>query len=170
MVQAVAALDEALPRVGSLRFEDVYAAMFHDAYRVAYRLLGDRSEAEDSAQEACARAYARWTSVHDYARPWCVRVAGNIALDRLRALERARKHAPALDDQTVPGHAAAATLRMDLYRALKTLPSRQRQVVMLRYLGDVPEQETAHLLGISSGAVKTHASRGLARLREVIQP
>jgi RNA polymerase sigma-70 factor (sigma-E family) len=153
-----------------LRFEDVYWAMFQDAYRVAYRLLGDRSEAEDSAQEACARAYARWSSVRDYARPWSVRVAGNLALDRLRALERARKHAPALDEHTMPEHAATTTQRMDLYRALKTLPSRQRQVVMLRYLGDLPEQETAHLLGISPGAVKTHASRGLARLREEIQP
>ena len=47
--------------------------------QVAYRLLGDRTEAEDVAQEACARTYSRWASVRDHAEPWCVRVASNLA-------------------------------------------------------------------------------------------
>ena len=49
--------------------------------------------------------------------------------------------------------------------ALRRLPRRQREVVTLRYLADVPEAEVARLLGISAGSVKTHASRGLAALR-----
>lgn len=162
----MAALDHAVPRPAQLQFEDVYWAMFQDAYRLAYRLLGDRSEAEDTAQEACARAYARWSKIRDYSRPWCVRVAGNLALDRLRSLERARQHAAGAQPTASLEETAAATLRLDLYRALNKLPARQRQVVMLRYLGDVSEHDAAHLLGISSGAIKTHASRGLARLRE----
>jgi RNA polymerase sigma-70 factor (sigma-E family) len=170
VVQAVAALDDALPRVAAQRFEDHYPGLFQDAYRVAYRLLGDRAEAEDTAQEACARAYARWSGIRDYARPWCVRVASNVALDRLRAAERARRRTPHHDRQSPGDEMLITNLRLDLYRALKELPSRQQQVVILRYLGDVSEHETANVLGISTGAVKTHASRGLARLREAMGP
>jgi RNA polymerase sigma-70 factor (sigma-E family) len=167
VVQAVAALDEALVRAAAARFEDEYSLLFAAAYRIAYRLLGDRGDAEDVAQEACARAYSRWSSVRDYARPWCIRVAGNLALDRLRAAERARRHGddtprPALDES------ATTATRLDLHRALDALPSRQRQVVILRYLGDLSERQTADVLGVSVGSVKTHGSRGLARLREVV--
>jgi RNA polymerase sigma factor (sigma-70 family) len=55
--------------------------------------------------------------------------------------------------------------RLDLVRALGRLPKRQRQVVILRYLADRPEEEVARVLGCSVGAVKTHASRGLSALR-----
>ena len=162
-------------RRGSPAFEDAFPRLYADAYRVAFRLLGERSEAEDVAQEACARAYSRWSSVHDYAEPWCVRVAGNLALDALRARTRAvRRHERIVTAQTTgTGAAGAAGVgtdeRLDLYAALAELPKRQREAVVLRYLGDQSEQDTAALLGLSVGSVKTHASRGLARLREVIQ-
>jgi DNA-directed RNA polymerase specialized sigma24 family protein len=54
-------------------FEEVFPVLARDAYRVAYRLLGDRTEAEDVAQEACARTYSRWATVKDHAEPWCGR-------------------------------------------------------------------------------------------------
>jgi len=163
----VAALDEALVRAAAARFEDEYSLLFAASYRVAYRLLGDRGDAEDVAQEACARAYSRWSSVRDYARPWCIRVAGNLALDKLRAAERARRHADGAVALPLDECAATAA-RLDLYRALESLPARQRQVVILRYLGDLSERQTADVLGVSVGSVKTHGSRGLAHLREVI--
>ena len=72
-------------------FEEVFPVLIRDAYRVAYRLLGDRGEAEDVAQEACSRAYSRWSTVRDHAEPWTVRVASNLALDLLRARTRATK-------------------------------------------------------------------------------
>src|ERR1700759_1536176 len=75
----------------TLTFEEGFPVLIRDAYRVAYRLLGNRSEAEDVAQEACARTYSRWASVRDHAEPWCVRVASNLALDVLRARTRAHK-------------------------------------------------------------------------------
>ena len=62
-------------------FEDAYDSMQRSAYRVAYRLLGDRTAAEDVAAEALARAYARWSLVSGHARPWVVTVATNLALD-----------------------------------------------------------------------------------------
>jgi RNA polymerase sigma-70 factor (sigma-E family) len=150
-------------------FEDAFPRLYADAYRVAFRLLGERSEAEDVAQEACARAYSRWSSVQDYAEPWCVRVAGNLALDVLRARTRAVKRQERLIREHSPvSGSAGADERLDLYAALHELPKRQREAVVLRYLGDQSEEQTAALLGVSVGSVKTHSSRGLARLREVI--
>ena len=60
--------------------------------------------------------------------------------------------------------------RVDLVRALRALPRRQREVVALRYLADRPEAEVADLLGCSAGAVKQHAHRGLAALRARLGP
>lgn len=155
-------------RPGLPAFDDAFPRLFADAYRVAFRLLGDRGEAEDVAQEACARAYSRWSTVHEYAEPWCVRVAGNLALDLLRARTRAVRRQERL--QSVPPHEGPGSdERLDLYAALAKLPKRQREAVVLRYLGDQSEQQTAATLGLSVGSVKTHASRGLARLREVIE-
>jgi RNA polymerase sigma-70 factor (sigma-E family) len=167
-MEAVVALGEvgvAHPR--PLAFDEAFPRLFSVAYRVAFRLLGDRSEAEDVAQEACARAYSRWTRVADYAEPWCVRVAGNLALDVLRARTRAAKRAGGGESEPAAA-TAAVDERVDLQRALAALPRRQREAVVLRYLGDQSEEQTATILGCSVGSVKTHASRGLARLREVI--
>jgi RNA polymerase sigma-70 factor (sigma-E family) len=154
-------------RHGQPSFEEVFPRLYQNAYRVAYRLLGERSEAEDVAQEACARAYSRWSSIHDYAEPWCVRVAGNLALDALRARTRAARRQERLGTIATP-MGGGVDERLDLYAALADLPKRQRETVVLRYLGDQSELQTAALLGLSVGSVKTHASRGLARLREVI--
>jgi RNA polymerase sigma-70 factor (sigma-E family) len=148
-------------------FEEVFPVLIRDAYRVAYRLLGDRSEAEDVAQEACARAYSRWSSVRDHAEPWCVRVASNLALDTLRSRSRAVRRNAKLAATEVAA-AGPVDERLDLYAALAKLPRRQRETVVLRYLGDLSEAQTADLLGCSVGSVKTHASRGLAALKEVL--
>ena len=151
----------------SLTFEEVFPVLIRDAYRVAYRLLGDRSEAEDVAQEACARTYSRWASVRDHAEPWCVRVASNLALDTLRARTRAIKRNDRLKTNVLTTTPAVDD-RLDLYAALEKLPKRQRETVVLRYLGDLSEAQTADLIGCSVGSVKTHASRGLAALKDVI--
>jgi RNA polymerase sigma-70 factor (sigma-E family) len=170
-MEAVLTFGEATAlRRGTTAFEEAFPRLYADAYRVAYRLLGERSEAEDVAQEACARAYSRWSSIRDYAEPWCVRVAGNLALDTLRARTRSTKRQERLIREHASSAAGAGTdERLDLYAALAGLPKRQREAVVLRYLGDQSEQQTAALLGLSVGSVKTHASRGLARLREVIE-
>jgi RNA polymerase sigma-70 factor (sigma-E family) len=159
--------EAATAQSSSPTFEEVFPVLIRDAYRVAYRLLGDRGEAEDVAQEACARAYSRWSTVQDHAEPWCVRVASNLALDMLRARTRATRRNERLKT-TEMSPAPAVDERLDLYAALSTLPRRQRETVVLRYLGDLSEIQTADLIGISVGSVKTHASRGLASLKEVL--
>lgn len=140
-------------------FDDLAAV----AYRVAFRLLGSRPDAEDVAQEALARAYARWRRVSDHAEPWVARVAGNLAIDALRRRSR-RPTVPEGADRPSPPTASSID-RLELVRLLDGLPRRQREVVVLRYLADLSEADTARELGTSVGTVKQHAHRGLAALR-----
>jgi RNA polymerase sigma factor (sigma-70 family) len=85
-------------------------------------------------------------------------VAGNLAIDR----SRRRARTAALDP---PIATSSIDERLDLQRALRALSKRQREVVVLRYLADLPEADVARALGCSVGSVKTHGSRGLAALR-----
>jgi RNA polymerase sigma-70 factor (sigma-E family) len=141
--------------------------MLRSAYRAAYRLLGDRTAAEDVAAEALARAYSRWSSVAGHAVPWVVTVATNLALDVGRRHARAASHRMELIDEATPD--PKLEQRWDLQQALRDLPRRQREVVALRYLGDFSEQATAEALGLSVGTVKSHASRGLSQLRSTVE-
>ena len=145
-------------------FDDAYPALFRDAYRVAFRLLGDREDAADVAQEACARACVRWRRLTRGGdpTPWVVRVAGNLAIDRWRRRRTAASHVvPVAPVLGLPD-------RVDLHRALDALSRRQREVIVLRYFADLPEAAVADALGCSVGSVKTHASRGLAALRAAL--
>lgn len=146
-------------------FDAMFADLFRAAYRVAYRLLGSREDAADCAQEACARACADWPKLTRAGSPapWVVRVSSNLAIDRWRRARRPARNAAS----------AVAVLdpdpeRLDLYRALDALPRRQREVIVLRHLADLPEAEVAELLGCSIGTVKSNASRARAALRAVL--
>jgi len=145
-------------------FDASFPALFRDSYRVAFRLLGDREEAADVAQEACARACARWARLirAGDATPWVVRVAANLAIDRWRRLRTAATH-------VVVAPAPTSTPdRVDLHRALARLSRRQREVILLRYFADLPEADVARELGCAVGTVKTHAARALAALRTTL--
>ena len=154
------------PSAAARDFDEAFPALFRDAYRVAYRLLGDREDAADAAQEACARACVRWRRLSRAGdpTPWVVRVAGNLAVDRWRRRRTAATHPlPAAPPGTTPD-------RVDLHRALGTLSRRQREVIVLRYFADLSEVATAETLHCSVGAVKTHSSRALASLRAALTP
>ena len=140
-------------------FDESFDDLARIAYRVAYRLLGDRAEAEDVVQETLARAFARWRRVRAYAEPWVTRVATNLAID----VHRRRRPAP--DAPRITTEELATVSRLALVGELSRLPQRQREVIVLRYLADRPEAEVAVTLGVSAGSVKRHAHRGLAALR-----
>jgi RNA polymerase sigma-70 factor (sigma-E family) len=144
-------------------FEAAYDGMYRAAYRVAFRLLGHREDAADIAQEACARAYARWRHVHRLASAdgWAAHVAGNLSIDMWRRRATADKHRSVVTDAS----RGFNDERVDLHRALAALPRKQRQVVVLRFVADLPEAAVAAAVGSSIGTVKSHASRGLATLR-----
>lgn len=142
-------------------FDEAFDELFPRAVRLATRLLGDRAAAEDVAAEALARAYARWPRVSGlpYRDGWVLKVATNLAIDRLR--RRPPQVVPAATDDFED----AVHLRLALNAALLTLAPRQRQAVALRYLGGLSDREVALALGISLGSVKTHIHRGLHGLR-----
>ena len=142
-------------------FESAFDELFPRAVRLANRLLGDRAAAEDVAAEALARAYARWPKVGGlpYRDGWVLKVATNLAIDRLR------RRPPELWPATAADFEDAVHVRLALNAALLTLAPRQRQAVALRYLGGLSDKEVALALGISLGSVKTHIHRGLNGLR-----
>lgn len=143
-------------------YDERFAALSAIAHRVAFRVLGDRAEAAEVAQEAMARAYVRWSSVHAYADAWVARVATNVAIGVWR---KRRPTLPLGDDPDRKDSMAVALERHGLVAALTKLPRRQREVLTLRYLADLPEVDVAEQLNTSVGTVKQHAHRGLARLR-----
>jgi RNA polymerase sigma factor (sigma-70 family) len=142
-------------------FEAAYSSLFVRAAKVAYRLLGDGAAAEDVAAEALARAYVNWSRIEGLANRdgWVLRVASNLAIDASR--RRVPRSAPAEPlDAT-----EATTLRLALVAALNSLPRRQRQAVILRYLTGLGSDEVAAVLGVSAGTASTHLRRGLEGLR-----
>ena len=146
-------------------FDDRFDVLARLSYRVAFRLSGDREVAEDLAQETLARAFQRWRKIEAYDEAWTVRVTTNLAIGRWRRQGRV--------EQRVEDGAAAdvgVAERVDLVRALRQLPQRQREVVVLRYLGDLSEAKVAEHLGCSRGAVKQHAHRGLRSMRQTLEP
>ena len=145
-------------------FETEFPELHRRAYDTAFVILGQRTEAEDLALEALALTYLRWDKVADYATPFALRVVTNLAIDSLRR-ERLARRLRSRSEST-----EESPDRVDLQRALLELPRRQRRVVVLRYVCDLPESEVAAALGCSVGTVKSHASRGLATLRRLLTP
>jgi RNA polymerase sigma factor (sigma-70 family) len=166
---ALGTIPETGARAAATNFDDAYPGLYRSAYRVAFRILGGREEAADLAQEACARAYSHWNRVGGFDSPdaWVTRVAGNLALDLLRRRRTVSRH---VGSTTASGLVAAQPDgdRVDLQRALLALSRRQREVVLLRFVADLPEAAVAAALGCSVGTVKAHASRGLATLRTTL--
>ena len=131
---------------------------------------GDRETALDLAQETCARACSRWSSVSRMRdqRAWFTKVALNLSRSRWRhqAVERRvlaifGSRPPDVVELDVAG---AVTVRA----ALAQLTPRQRAVVVLRYFDDLDVDTAATVLGCSAGTVKKLAARGIARLRDVL--
>jgi RNA polymerase sigma factor (sigma-70 family) len=147
-------------------FDERFDDLARLAYRVGYRLLGDRADAEDVAQESLARAAVRWRKVEPYAEAWVTRVATNLALGQLR---RRRPPRPA-EPGDHPADAQVVADRTALVAGLRRLPRRQRETVALRYLADLTEAQVATALGCTVGTVKQHAARGLAALRLDLGP
>jgi RNA polymerase sigma-70 factor (sigma-E family) len=139
----------------------------------AIALTGDRADAEDLLQTALERllrhrrgvtgteAYLRRTLYNLAADGWRRRGAWQRKIPILRA-EHLRGGAGAAPDGT-----ATVDLRDELVRLLRQLPPRQRAVILLRYWEQYSEAETAEVLGCSQAAVKSAASKGLQRLREL---
>ena len=134
--------------------------------RLAILLVDDRESAEDVVQEAFAGLHRRWTSLASdavavsYLRTSVV----NGARSMLRKRRTSRRFTPHPLDWTTEEAADASVLLAEEHRevlaALKKLPARQREVIVLRYWSELTEPQVAETLGISVGSVKSAASRG----------
>jgi RNA polymerase sigma-70 factor (sigma-E family) len=158
-------------REAEVSFEDFVRARSGSLLRTALLLAGqNRAEAEDLLQLALERAYRHWGRVSRSGEPerYVRTILANASADRWRrAARRAERPLLAGDlGPTVPDRTGEVDNRDYLIRALAGLPPRQRTVLVLRYFDDLSEAETAHMLGCSVGTVKSHAARGLVRLRE----
>jgi RNA polymerase sigma-70 factor (sigma-E family) len=135
--------------------------------RVALLLTGSADRAEELLQDSLVKLYRHWRRVvvrgdpHAYLHRMLVN--GNVSWWRRSRREQLVAEAPEqVDPATVPDR------HERLSAALRRLPSRQRAVVVLRYYEDLPEREVSRILGCSIGTVKTHNSRALNRLRDLL--
>jgi RNA polymerase sigma-70 factor (sigma-E family) len=146
-------------------FDEFVRARSAALLRVAYLLSGDRHAAEDLLQEVLEQVYLRWRRVRGSPEAYVRRALVNRAANRWRRRWRWREQALGEIDQAVSDRTDHVGMRELVLAALRALPPRQRAAVVLRYMEDLPVAEVAAALGCSEGAVKSHTSRGLARLR-----
>ena len=148
-------------------FERFVAVHGDRLLHTAYGLCGDWQHAEDLVQHALTAVARRWGAIESNPLGYAYRCLVRSNIDRWRALRRRRE--VLVDPHEMAAAAPSVSDAHDddaVLAALRMLPPRQRAIVVLRYLQDLSEADTAHALGISSGAVKSGASRALARLRQ----
>jgi RNA polymerase sigma-70 factor (sigma-E family) len=151
--------------------ELLYAAHWRRLVRLAVLLVHDQGSAEEIVQDCFVSVHARWSRLHDpdKALAYLRQSVVNRSRSHLRHLAVVRRHADReapLEPTAGADHSAYDLVqRATVLEALRRLPRRQREVLALRYYLDLSEAEIADTLGISRGAVKSHASRGAAALR-----
>jgi RNA polymerase sigma-70 factor (ECF subfamily) len=159
-------------------FEQLVRAHQGMAMRVAYLVVRHHAEAEDVTQDAFVKAYQSLGRFREGSpfRPWLLKIVRNEALNRVRGAKR--RHALALREGNDPVSGGAAPSpetevvsqaeQVRVLAAIDDLPERYRSVITHRFLLELSEDETAALLGIPVGTVKSRTSRGLAKMRQVL--
>jgi RNA polymerase sigma-70 factor (ECF subfamily) len=148
-------------------FEETFRADYPGIVRVVSPIVGSVTDAEAVAQDAFAKAFARWRRIGRYDRPgsWVRRVA---IRDAVRFAERSRRVVPDRPAGSDPLDGLAAHL--DLHAALSHLPARQRACVVLHYLADWPVSDVAEALGCRDATVRVHLHRARAALAASLEP
>src|SRR5215472_14189914 len=159
----------------SQEFDDFVRERSAGLLRMAFALTGDHGHAEDLLQTALLRTAQRWASARNAPEAYARQVLVNLCRDRIRWLRRrpaesvlAEATAPQTAVDPVDAVAEQVGQRRSLIQALTGLPTAQRHVVVLRFLEDLSVAETAGLLGISPGTVKSYTARALSSLRVIL--
>jgi RNA polymerase sigma factor (sigma-70 family) len=163
---------EARSEIGARDFEDFYALEYPRVMRAVVMAVGSTELASDATQEAFKRAFVRWNWLRDrsWRGGWVMTTALNLCRRHLRREAMGRRltsTAVAASDAVVSD--GPVEERIDLVRELRQLPFRQRQALVLFYLGDLPLPTVADLMKISEGAVKSHLARARAALKDVLE-
>jgi RNA polymerase sigma-70 factor (sigma-E family) len=145
----------------------LFEAHYADMVRLAFYLTGSWAVAEELAQEAFMRLWRRWGGLRDrhaalgYLRTTVVNLSRSSLRRRLLEL----RHQRSIGEE---GYDADPVARLDVARALAGLPARKRACVVLRHLVDLSVEETAAVLGISIGSVKSQTHKGLRLLEAAL--
>jgi RNA polymerase sigma-70 factor (sigma-E family) len=146
-------------------FDEFVTARSRHLLRVAHLLTGDHGLAEDLLQTALARSWSAWRRLDGNPEPYVRQVLLNTYNSWWRRRWNGERPTDLLPERAGAAPQAAVDERDQVWRALSRLSRQQRTVLVLRYFEDLSEADIAQLLHISPGAVKSHAAKGLARLR-----
>jgi len=146
-------------------FAEFFEASWKPCLKAVAATSGDLRLAEDQVAEAFARAWASWPAVRRHPAPsaWVVRTALNAGANWWR---RRSRELPLVDHDAVTRDDRGSGVDPELLRALRRLPSRQREVVVLRVFLDLDIETTARQLAIAPGTVHAHLARAVATLRD----
>jgi len=155
----------------------LYVAEYGRLLRLAALLVDDLGSCEEIVQDAYLKVHAALLGPtprlrdEERALAYLRQTVVNLARSALRRRLVARKHAPRPmpDAPSAEEGAYAQVERAAVVKALRDLPRRQREAVVLRYYGDLTEAAAADVMGVSVGAVKAYTSRGLAALAEALE-
>jgi RNA polymerase sigma-70 factor (sigma-E family) len=152
----------------------MYSTEYRSLVRISVVLVGDVGTAEEVVQECFIAMYAAWRRLKnvDKAVNYLRRSVVNRSRSVLRRRIVADKHVPKHEPDMPSAEQGAITQfeRTAVIAALRSLPVRQREAIMLRYYLDLSEEEVASAMRISRGAVKSHTARAKAALRAVLEP
>jgi RNA polymerase sigma-70 factor (sigma-E family) len=149
-------------------FRDFVTARSAALLRTAYLLAGDWATAEDLLQTALTKTYLAWKRLGqiEAVEPYARRVLVNTATSWWRRRWHGERPTEFLPERAAPDRLDEQLERDALWRHVKALPARQRAVLVLRFYEDMSEAQTAALLNISAGTVKSQTSRALGTLRQ----
>jgi len=152
----------------------LYRAHYRSLVRLAALLLDDVGTSEEVVQDAYIRMHGAWRRIKDpdKALPYLRTTVVNLSRSRMRRRQVAQKHQPKpMPDAPSAEYGAIAGAERDaVIAALRALPDKQREALVLRYYGDLSEVEIAAAMGVSQGAVKSHLHRGKAALARHLEP
>lgn len=152
------------------RLADLYSMHSEEARRLAYLLTGSREAAEDLSQDAFIKSFGRLAHLRkeENFRPYLRRTIVNLAKMRYRRRDVELRHLGS-EGKVVTEAGALREEDQALNDALRMLPYRQRAAVVLRFYCDLPDEETAAILGCATGTVRSLISRGLDALRSTME-
>ncbi|GAA4822780.1 SigE family RNA polymerase sigma factor [Nocardioides caeni] len=148
-------------------FDTFVVARSAPLLRTAYLLTHDHALAEDLLQTALAKAWFAWRRIDGDPEPYVRKILVNTYATWWRRKWHGERPSDELPETagTARSEAESVASATDLWRAMETLPPRQRAVIVLRFFEDLSEAQTAELLGCSVGTVKSQQSKALAKLR-----